>query len=256
MSLALLKFLNGNNRGSFHRCLASLNTEPRIAWYPSAGEDFRDLLFLNGAYSVTNPVVNEPSPPDFFLHTDYFPWDSSQFCDSSIIHKDGRTTVSVQEIEELPRCDLPLDSGIVNFPEGGAATGRVIFMSLEVHSDTLGVYHRPVLYAFSENSAFCAQMALAHKACFSHVVHVRCGGGCGGGGHASGAWVIGVLKRLRCEVFVTDGNEQMQQGDCQVLQRFPELRPEQPLPEFVPIRTIPSRSWSDHGDVTWKVLRR
>jgi hypothetical protein len=129
MSLELLNALKGQTKGAFHRYLESLHGEPRIAWYPSAGDDFRDLLYLSTAYSKWNPVEHEPSPPDFFLHTDYFPWKSSTFCDSYNIHKDERTKVSIRdrEIEELPRCDLPLDPGIVD-SDGSIATGRVIFM--------------------------------------------------------------------------------------------------------------------------------
>jgi hypothetical protein len=45
MSRKLLLELNGGCHGAFHKWLDQLKREPPIAWYPSAGEDFRDLLY-------------------------------------------------------------------------------------------------------------------------------------------------------------------------------------------------------------------
>lgn len=110
-----LYHLNGDKTGTFRKWLDGFKGEPRVAWYPSAGEDFRDLLYLTQKYSEINPASKpEPPQPDIFLHTDYFPNSSSTFLDNRIIHSENRTTITVKSIEELPRCDLPLDSQIVN----------------------------------------------------------------------------------------------------------------------------------------------
>ena len=49
MSIEFLQSLNGHNRGALRNWLDRLDHEPRIAWYPSAGEDFRDLMYLQPA---------------------------------------------------------------------------------------------------------------------------------------------------------------------------------------------------------------
>lgn len=277
MSLDLLTTLNGDRRGAFHRYLATLKSAPRIAWYPSAGEDFRDLLYLSRAYSVHHPAIVEPPPPELFLpgevagvprqstgeplapelflHTDYFPWQMSQFLDTPIIYNDCKTTLTVLELEELPRCDLPLNPGLVTFEEGSTATGRVVFMWVQVQSRLLGDFHCPLLYAFVENAAFCASLALPHQARFSHVVQVRYGGGCGGGGFSVGAWLPNVLKRLGCQVFITDDSDDEDLPADPAIRLFPELDSEQPPCELKSIRTLPGKLWSNHGDITWKMVR-
>jgi len=272
MSLNLLKALNGGNQGAFHDYLQELSGHPpRIAWYPSAGRDFRDLLFLSTAYSHAHPVASEPPPPDLFLHTDYAPCNEHRFCETPPVFSDARTTVRIDAIEDLPRCDLPLDRKIVAFPEGGPMTGRVLFLSLTVFSNILGEFRRPLVFVFAENAAFCA-WALRSNARFSHVVHVRYGGAFGGG-YSNGAWIPGMLKLVGCELYISDGDEDMQHGDERALELFPEIRPvpQGPEPEeihwiranrrlaeirvFPEIRRTPARSWSNYRDVSWRLVR-
>ena len=116
MSRKLLEALNGGSRGAFRSWLDNFQGEPRIAWYPSAGEDFRDTLYLHPNFAKLVPSTQtEPSSPDIFLHTDYFPWKYSNFLDTRRIYVDDRTSVYLKSMEELPNCNLPLDSGIVGF---------------------------------------------------------------------------------------------------------------------------------------------
>ncbi|OGB69821.1 MAG: hypothetical protein A2486_04435 [Burkholderiales bacterium RIFOXYC12_FULL_65_23] len=251
MSIEFLQSLNGLNRGPFRDWLDRLDHEPRIAWYPSAGEDFRDLMYLHPGFRELSPAAQpEPAAPSIFLHSDYFPWKSSRFLDSRWLYRDHRTHISVKAVEELPRLDLPLDPGIVHFPEGSSATGRVLFMQLEVNSDPLGCFSVPLIYAFVENAALCATRMLPHQARVSHIVHVRSGGGLCGGGYTNGACLLQSLERLQCELFISDGHLQHRSGDDRALALFPNLAgPQASLLD--PIRMLPGTSWSHHGDVSW-----
>lgn len=253
MSRRLLEALNGDHRGQFSRWLSDMPGEPRIAWYPSAGEDFRDLLYLHPQYAIRNRAVRKEDVglPDIYLHTDYFPWSTSTFLDVKTVHSDSRTIVSIESMEELPRCDLPVDRRIVHFPEGSLATGRVVFLQVRIVSDVLGIFTRPLIYVFAENAAFCAQRVLSLDGRFSHVIHVRYGGGCGGGGSSSGQWLRNVLRRMQCEAYLSDGNYY---DDGIVIKRFPELGPQEKESVLTPIRTIPSQSWSGHGNVVWNLV--
>jgi len=254
--------LNGSNHGAFLEWLDAFQGEPRIAWYPSAGQDFRDLLYLNPQYAEKNPALQpDPLPPDIFLHTDYFPWSSSTFLETATVHLDERSSVTVKTMEELPRCDLPLTEAIVDFPEGGIATGRVLFLEIEFQSHIFGTFTRPVVYAFAENAAFCAKRILPLKARLSHIVHVRFGGGCGGGGQSNGAWLLNVLRRVGCEVFISDesisvanGNPGKRAADKQIYALYPELSGSEDVSQLILIRTIPSESWSGHGNVSWNLM--
>ena len=257
MSRELLQDLNGNNDGPFLRWLNAFDGEPRIAYYPSSGEDFRDLLYLSPRFSDHCPATGaEPRHPDIFLHTDYFPWSTSTFLDSMVIYDDARTRVKLRDIEELPRCVLPVDPGIVDFPAGSHATGRVVFLDVSVTSEKLGSFSAPVIYAFVENGAFCARKILAKKGKISHVIHVRYGGGCGGGGQSSGVWLLNVLQRMQCECFVTDNHYPQQSGDRRTYQLYPELSGNEDTKQLEkPIRTVCSDSWSCYRDVTWRTVR-
>lgn len=257
MSKELLYNLNGKNNGMFKNYLDNLIHEPRIAWYPSAGEDFRALLYLHPDLNKILPATNhEPAPPEIFLFTDYFPWSSSNFLDSTIIFEDKRTKISVAGVEELLKLKLPLDSEIVDFPKGSKATGRVLFLNIKVQSDKLGEFAYPLVYAFVENESFCAKKIIPLKGKIFHIIHVRYGGGCGGGGHATGYWLSNVLIQLGCEIFITDGHNDKQSGDEAAMRLYPELSDSKQNPVMEVIRTVKSEGWSGHGDVTWNMISR
>jgi len=259
MSKRMLYSLNGTNNGAFRRWLDNFKGEPRIAWYPSAGEDFRDLLYLHPKFSEIEPTFEpEPESPDIFLHTDYFPWPPPTFLDNRdnrTIHEDDHTKVSVISIEELPACNLPLDNEIVDFVYGGHATGRVLFLEVEIQSDTLGNFNAPVIYAFVENAAFCAKKILPNKGRLSHIIHVRFGGGLGGGGKSTGIWLLNILQEVGCEVFVSDGSYDKQTGDERIYRLYPDLSGNEDTTQLEQIRVIESRRWSGHGDVTWNLVK-
>jgi hypothetical protein len=254
MSKKLLYHLNGEKTGAFRKWLDNFNGEPRIAWYPSAGEDFRDLLYLSPKYSEINPASQpEPLSPDIFLHTDYFPWGAPTFLDNQTIRLDDHTNISAKSIEELPRCDLPLDPRIVDFPKGSIATGRVLFLEVDVQSDVLGNFSCPVVYAFVENAAFCSEKIIPQQGRLSHVVHVRYSGA-GGGGTSTGIWLLNILSKVNCEVFVSDGKLTRASGDKRVYELYPTLAGKEDESQLKPIRTIRSVLWSDNGDVSWNIL--
>jgi hypothetical protein len=256
LSRKLLRALNGPSKGSFAKWLDGFEGEPRIAWYPSAGSDFRDLLYLHPGFAEIQPASKpEPPPPDIFLHTDYYPWSNSSFLDSEVVHIDDRTSILARSVEELPRCDLPLDDRIVDFPSGSEATGRVFFLELEVRSDVLGSFVRPLIYAFVENAAFCAERILPLESRISHIVHVRFGGGCGGGGKSTGIWLLNVLRKLGCELFVTDGHGCRQSGDTRIYELYPSLSGNESASRLEQIRVIASEGWSGHGDVSWNIVK-
>jgi len=255
MSRQLLNHLNGNNTGNLKKFLNGFKGEPRIAWYPSAGEDFKALLYLHPNYSQLNPADRqEPAPPDLFLFTDYYPWQDSTFLDNNVIFSSNKTRVIIESIEALPNLNLPLHVGIVDFPEGSTATDKAIFLQIRVESDTLGIINYPVIYAFAENEAFYCQKLVPKKATISHIIHVRYGGGLGGGGKSNGVWLLNVLNTLSCEMFITDGRHQWQSGDTLAMDYCASI-PRENTSVLTPIRTIESEHWSGYGDVSWNLVK-
>jgi hypothetical protein len=251
MSRALLESLAGPRQTNFSRWLAANFGEPRIAWYPSAGTDLRDVLYLNEHYrNVSPPRGDEPLAPNLFLHTDYFVGDHSRFLDRPIVHIDDNTTIAVDTIEELPPLKLPLHNDLVAFGPS-SATHRVVFFTVEVRSHRLGSFRAPILYVFSENAAFCSECLLQHEARISHVVQVRYGHGLGGGRSGPG-WIRAQLARLRAEVYVTDSHHDVFNCQDLVVQYFPTLRSPDVDPSSWPIiRQMPQSHWDGYGPVTW-----
>jgi hypothetical protein len=255
MSLELLHTLNGSNTGSFKKWLDAFEGEPRIAWYPSAGTDFRDLMYLSGRYKEHSNATGA-LPPDIYLHTDYRHSSRSTFLDTKMVYSDEKTTIEVIEFEELPQCILPRDDAVVFFADRNDATDRVLYLKLRVSSTILGDYEVPLLYAFVENAAFCAEKLLPSKSKISHIVHIRYGGGCGGGGYASGGWLLNVLQQLGCELFITDGRHKLQSGDERVCELYPSLSTDDnSYAHSDVLHVLPGASWSDYGNVTWNKIR-
>lgn len=254
MSIAFLYSLTNSRNTICRRYLKSIPAEPRIAWYPSAGKDFRALMFLSAKYQLHNPAKgHEPIPPDIFIYTDYYPWSSSTFLDSLTIFQDSRTTVKVIEFDILPNIDLPLHREIVSFPEVSIATNRVIFMQVEVSSDLFGIIRYPVFYVFSENEAFCAEKLIANEVKLSHIINVRYGAGFGGS-RVSAAWLVHNLECLGCEVFISDGHHTSCQGKSDIFRIYPQLQKQFDEKRLLRIRKINGASWSNHGDVSWYLV--
>jgi len=274
MPLDLLAPERRSAEGPLSRWLRSLGRPPRIAWYPSAGGDFRDLLYLSPAYRASHPLaVEEPALPDLFLHTDHWPFDppgwlpqygaafsergdacfpSGASPPSTLVFSDTRTRISVLESEELARIDLPVPRELVSFSEPKPHHGRALFLWVEVQSERFGRWQAPLIFAFVENTGFCVDGLLTSGRPISHVIHVRYGGGFGGS-LASGAWLRSVLGRLGCEYFINDGTDREARGDAIARRIFHTLSSPSELGPTQTLRTVASRSWSNHGDVAWQV---
>ena len=249
---AFLTSLAGPRGNALHAWLAAHPGEPRLAWYPSAGADFRDLLYLHRDYREHRPgPPDEPAAPDFFLHTDYCVAGVPHFLDQPLLHLDEHCRIEVEVIQELPRLRVPFHPELVAFP-ANAATGRVVFLELSVWSHRLGQFRVPVVYAFGENAAFCAGCLLPGGARISHVVQVRYGHGLGGG-RAGPEWVRRQLARLGTEVFVTDEAEGNDGLSEEVYGFFPGLdAPPVDSTAWPVLRQLPQASWDGYGAVRWR----
>lgn len=269
MNRELLLNLNGNKTGELKRFLDNFNGEPRIAWYPSAGTDFRPLLYLHPKFSEFHPASRqEPLPPDLFLFTDY--WPHFNFLDSNIIYSSNKTIIRIEHIEELPRLNLlPLHIELVVRTEVDIKTDKAFFMKIAIESDRLGSFSYPVIYAVAENETFYCKKLNPHNAKISHIFHVRYGSSFGGG-KASGIWLLHVLENLRTEVFITGGRLRWESGDKFAL-KFCSSIPRTHDAEFIKIRDqrngwVTLRSgdeyhpdipdiWVKSGHVNWYLVR-
>ena len=152
-------------------------------------------------------------------------------------------------IEELPQLNLPLHNEVVHFPQ--RSTDRAVFLKIKIISDRLGIIYYPVIYAFSENETFYCNKLAPNNATTTHIIHVRYGFGLGGG-EASGVWLLNVLEKLNCELYITDGLQQdkWRAGDNFAL-KFCSSIPKQSDARLTRIRVVRSIHWPRYGYVSW-----
>ena len=257
MSRQLLEALNGTNRGPLRNWLDRHEGEPRVAWYPSAGSDWRDLVYLGPQNAGRQPGRPEDaSEPDLFLRTDFRVNPRSRWLEQDVLYQDASTEIRVLVREELPRCRLPLDWELVCLEPSPADYGRVVFMEVAVRSRIAGDYTVLVVYAVSENTAFCAHRLKPCAARISHLVAV-CYGHLEGGSRADPAWLQSVMPWLGVETLISDtlptygvANEE------KVFRMFPELMSVEHLGfeeryDLRLLHTFDGAEWSGYETVRW-----
>lgn len=256
MSLQLLNKIAGNTQGAFRQFLDRFNgnSEPRIAWYPSAGKDYRTLLYLNSRYTRTRPALHpEPDMPDLFIHTDFNGDQRIGLQEHRVLFRDHRTQITASTTELIRRISVRANQELTEGSAGHDLEGNCYFATLTVNSDKLGDFETHLLYCFIENTFFFKHYLLPLEACISHLIHVRYGGGLGGS-RASGVWLRHALGLLRTEVFIHDETNHWLRGDQYAIAYCPALA-DQPEPNLIPLRTTNAGKWNGYGDVSWNLVR-
>lgn len=278
MSLQFLKQLNGDNKGHFDTFLNTMDESinPKIAWYPSSGDDFRNLIFLNEKYCAEHiKNINHWEQPDIFIYTDYYtPFFDRLFPDESTenfvnplsamdalfseyadiggweLYSDKRTSVRVKRFEYLPSMDARVDPQLVQFTDISKDPKKVAYMLLEVWSKTYGTFDVNLIYANVENEYFADQL-IQSGAEVSHITHVRYGAGFGFA-KASGTYLKNILSKLKTKYFISDPHLEMNEGDSAAVRLYPTLRKHRyKEPILEPIHKVSGYSWSRHGDVSF-----
>lgn len=154
----------------FKSLLEKIGQAPNIAWYPSAGMDFRDLIEVHKTDII----------PDIHFHTDYSLRNKLEIGE---IFNDNTTKVSIKNIEELKfkkHINYNVDPGFVAFAPSAPDKPLLFLLDMVVECATETI-ERPVLYIYMENIHFLDNIALKEKLPISHLIKVR--EGCGFGGN-------------------------------------------------------------------------
>ena len=175
------KLLRGKNKESQTR-LDALNTKlgdnPFISWYPSAGNDYRDIMELSEERAILH---NIKELPDLFIHTDY---DSNFVNLDGIVYNDGRTIVQIENKFELQLTHIinyHVNPIYAHFASHAPQEPTIYLLDISVSSESLGVIKKTVIYFLFENINFLEQIILKNKIKISHFVKV--GEGCSFGGN-------------------------------------------------------------------------
>lgn len=262
MNKEFLRKLNGSTRGKFSQFLETMSEEPRIAWYPSAMNDMRPMMYYSKPFmNMVGIDMPEEELPELFIYTDYAPWGEKYlaelFEDRIYPNFEGYTHVRILHYERLnERIEDGLGElakGCVSFKNRLPHHGEIYYFDLEIESDLLGVIRVPLLYAFVTNESFYFYQLFRHKVQICHLVLVRYGGSLGGASN-SGAWVASVAERLNVRWFYIDSTLQgIKNGwyPYNPYMPYPDLRSNQvDFAEANEIFRLRSSMWSNIGVIT------
>lgn len=244
--------------------LANLIRSSTAVYYPSAGNDLRDLMILSGI--APKPLPDRRVPPlqwcascfgggrlplpDLFIHGDIHPWNEVWIGIQAgkMIYSDKFTCAVVKELRELPRLELPLCEvqRFVNSPNVKTdEIGRCALMTVEITSDLLGTFKRRLIYVCSVNEVFTAEYLLKQRLQLAGLIHVRYGIGFGGAA-GSGSWLKAVMPRLGVKFIFTD-REIDYPDRSRAWEAYPELGGMEGSVRY--LGAFPENLWSGISDV-------
>ena len=252
---SFLKHLVQGNSNRVDGLAELLEKDPRCCWYPSAGVDLRDLFYLSDGfvnYIGSEHFPDHPGEPQLFIHTDYLVDLDRWLIPRQSLYSDGRASICVISSAYLGSVKTTIDNEIAIF---GATPiqNHVYGCRLRRYSHTLGhLSDAWLLYIACENAAFCDEILLAQHAKIETVIHIRYGGGCGGGGRGRGGWIVDVLPKRGARLFVNEGRfREWSDGDDVALNRYPRLRADRQTLLHCGYQ-MPASRWSGYGrNVMW-----
>ena len=200
-----------------------------VCWYPSAGSDFRALLFLSDWYYKKNDVPMDEGQvlPELFVMTDYLGlggfyvnqsfWGDAYaqirrgFCEpgSSLLHvkyKNNSTEIVVKRYEKLRDMGLPYDSRL-DCRERPEEYNSAFLIEVEVISrsyDVVNRYETTVLYVAAENQLFDERVLIPNGIKTEYLVIINYGAGFGGGNGISYKWILRDYRKLGIRYVVSN----------------------------------------------------
>ena len=224
--MKISELLKGENRESqkqLDKLFCSIGDDPRILWYPSAGDDYRDISELSNANIDRNNIrgrINIATDyeitelPDIFVHTDYFKrWAKlrqGEIFNDDNTGKDDKTRVTIENLYELQfnnglNINYNVNEDFVVFPEEAPKSPEIYLLDVRINSDTLGEIRKPVFYFLFENINFLEEVLLRNRINISHIVKVR--EGCAMGGNKKSITVAyAFLSVLNTKYLIIDNH--------------------------------------------------
>ena len=245
--------------------LEAIRAYKHICWYPSAGKDFRPLLFISEWYYRKNNVPTDDGQefPDLFIFTDLCGmFDSfgdtdclgdayyqirNGFCEPdsrliSIAYKNSSTEIVVKHFERLSDLNLPFDHEYA-FCEKASDYNSSLLMNVEVRSrinDVVNVYETSILYVAALNEFFAEEFLIPNKIRTEYQVIVAYGGF--GGGHYPPDWILQKYKEFGTRYLI---------GMDYGWKHLSETHPDKPAPDCEDIYAVDGDQWSKGSPVIW-----
>lgn len=257
--------------------LKELKRHKSICWYPSAGSDFRPLLYLSDSFygkheelSAENAVL-----PDLFVMTDYQAlgyqdYSNDTDCDcqgidkmqngslgrGDILFKDSNTSLTVKNISQFSVSDIEPQEELIYSENIASCYGQGYYMTLQVDSQKsptkkLGTWEVDVIYLYAENTAFAKTILLQNQINIDYIVRVRYGGGFGWSKETYGLWLYYLADPLNVKYYISSINNNLRLGTgddiaISYLEGESDVRLE--MPQLTPLY---QRNWYNEEIVEW-----
>ncbi len=192
----LNRILKGKDRRSqtkLDELIFNIGENPNILWYPSAGDDFRDIIEAETRTEIS---------PDLYFHTDY---SKNVAIISGTIFNDGATQVEIMDISFLTSTDeinYYINPDFIDLPENVNSKPSILLLDVLV-TYSGGQIRKPVLYWYFENVNFLDEVLLKFDIPVSHLVKVR-EGMAWGGNRKSISIGYAFLSRLKTRYLLID----------------------------------------------------
>lgn len=246
--------------------LEAIKKYKHICWYPSAGADFRSLLFISDWYckKYNLPLDKGQEMPDLYVLTDYagFPvWYGEDyeregedflkpgFCLVDNAYYSNSTKVTVKTVERLRDLHLSFDRELADF-DNNSLYNAAFLMEVEVESVLEGIvtkYDATVLYVMALNESFYRELILPNRVRVEYQVLVRYGEGILGGARLNPAWIIRAYKNLGTKYLISEWDY--------VSDAENDTKSFDPMPRLKEIYTISGKQWSQHDMIGWYKVR-
>ena len=192
-----------------------IGDNPQILWYPSAGNDYRDIHeFYGTQYENNHPYTNEQKPTLFIhsdAHADWINLNVGQVFNGNeyaMGFNPPITPILIRQRHELtliPPYNFNINPEYVHF-NPGIQGGIIYLLDISIYPNTEWEINNQVIYFLFENMNFLEEVLLNNDIKVSHIVKIRDGYGMGGGGNVNHAVLRAFFKVLETKFFITDNN--------------------------------------------------
>jgi hypothetical protein len=147
---------------------------PNISWYPSSGEDFRDIFELTGERAANHGVS---ITPDIFIHTDGYEKVLNEMPEE-IIQRDEKSIVRINARHELTlnqeaQVKYSVSDDYYHFSDSAPTEAKIELLDICYYAYNGMVTHEKVLFFCFENNNFLDEIILRFKMSISHLVKIR-----------------------------------------------------------------------------------
>ena len=266
-----------------------------ICWYPSAGGDFRPLLYLSDEfynnYSGKSDRFEKCYPkdnrikPDLFICSDYFPHFYSRYgyrCDVEMLKDNDqwkkvkylynddhymyndddckRTNIRVTNIIRFSGVVKGFEEKFADDNEVADNYGSAFLMNVMVKSKWYGSESKwwtDVLYILGENTNVAKEVLLSSGCPIETIVQVRYGEAMGGGSALKGNWIKRLFPALHTRLWIANANYVYDDSDSdyETHKEYFDQFPMSDIPQMEKIYEVDEKLWSDYYPVYWNLIK-